>query len=94
MKEDITCIKCGLVNDCYTYERGPHIGARCNGCDTFIKWIPQNNPNFIIPFGKFKGRELSSMKLDHEVGYLQWLLSTDIKLNLRKKIEDHLKTVI
>ena len=90
---NIKCKKCGLVDDFTTYQQGQHIGARCNGCDAFIKWLPQNK-EFIIPFGKYKGRELSSMVNKEEKDYLMWVIEqTWCKNNLANKIEEHLNNL-
>ena len=87
---DISCQKCGLMNDYTEFESGPHIGSTCNGCGSFIKWIPQNK-GFVIPFGKYKGRELSSMKSKEELSYLSWVSGQDwCKNGLKNKIEEHL----
>lgn len=90
MKEQIVCEKCGCFDDVSTAMKGPHLGAWCNGCGEFIKWLPQSKET-IIHFGKYKGRELSSMKSEDEKKYLMWVVEQDwCKNNLADKIELHL----
>lgn len=38
---EIVCNRCGST-DYRTEQRGPHIGAYCNNCNKFIKWLPKN----------------------------------------------------
>lgn len=87
---NIACKNCGLIDEYTEFESGPHIGARCNGCGSFIKWIPQNK-DFVIPFGKHKGRELTSMTSKEELSYLSWVSDQDwCKDGLKNKIQEHL----
>jgi uncharacterized protein (DUF3820 family) len=88
---DVVCNRCGLVNDYTTREAGPHVSAVCNGCDRFIKHIPQDKP-FLLPFGKYKGTPLTDMVTDDQVKYLHWLKGV-AKENLALKIDQHLKTL-
>jgi hypothetical protein len=89
--EEIVCNRCGSVNDYKTEQAGPHIKAICNGCDKYIKFLGQDGP-FILPFGKFKGSIITSLKSREEVEYLKWLLSVS-KSNIAKKIESYLKSI-
>src|ERR1700753_1675412 len=92
--EDITCKRCGLVNDYSQKQAGPHVSAYCNGCGNYIKHLPQNNPVETMPFGKYKGRELKSMVSDEEVRYLNWfsqMPEVNIKLS---SIEEKLNAAI
>jgi hypothetical protein len=92
--QDIICQNCGSVNDYYVKEAGPHKSAYCNGCDRYIKHLPQNNPISVLPFGMYKGREIKTMIADREIQWLNWILQKpDIKQNLKTAIEDHLKRV-
>lgn len=91
---DVTCTKCGLVNDYYTRQAGPHQSAYCNGCDSYIKHLPQNNPIEIMPFGKYKGREIKSFSAQDEIRYLEWITQMpDIKERLKSAIDKHLRCV-
>lgn len=90
--EDIICQKCGLVNDYETRQAGPHQSAYCNGCGNYIKHLPQNKPVELIPFGKYKGRELKSMVSSEEIRYLQWFVQMpELKARIKTAVETHLK---
>lgn len=89
--EDITCQRCGLANDYEIKQAGPHQSAYCNGCGNYIKHLPQNKPVEIIPFGKYKGRELKSLVSDEEVRYLNWFSQMpDLKPRIKEAIRKHL----
>jgi uncharacterized protein (DUF3820 family) len=67
--------------------------AWCNGCDGFIKNIPQGKP-IQLYFGKYKGRLLSTMDDETEILYLKWVISQSwCKSLLKTQIEEHLKSV-
>jgi uncharacterized protein (DUF3820 family) len=87
--ETIICQKCGLINDYAVQQSGPHKTAYCNGCGKYIKHITQGN-DFEIPFGRYKGRMLSSMVSSEEINYLKWLLLQDVKNSLRTKLQTHI----
>src|SRR6476660_1838875 len=90
--KEIICKNCGLVDDYRTEQAGPHIKAICNGCDQYIKFLPQGGEP-TLHFGKFKGRTISSMTKPTEIQYLYWLLGN--MMNLSKStvepITEHLK---
>lgn len=88
---DITCQHCGLCDDYYVKKSGPHNSAYCNGCGNYIKHLPQNNEIKIVPFGKYKGREISSMRSDEELRYLQWFVEMpNLRDNVKISINKHL----
>lgn len=87
---DIICKKCGSVNDFQQKQSGPHLTAWCNGCGAYIKHLPQQNKPTLY-FGKYKGREISSMNSEEELRYLKWLSEQDIKQNLKDNILSQLK---
>lgn len=87
---DILCQQCGLVNDFTECQAGPHRSAYCNKCGNFIKHLKQSEIVFIY-FGKYQGRELSSMKSSEELTYLNWLtLAPNLKKSLKAAIDKHL----
>lgn len=94
--EDISCKKCGLINDYKIEKRGVHDSAFCNNCGSWIKHLPQKfdpKKEFILPFGKYKGEPLSMMVSDEERRYLQWIIQQDwVKPNILEKIKKHLET--
>jgi hypothetical protein len=63
------CKKCGHEEFIYR-ESGKHIGEYCANCEAWQKWIPQNNPIKIMPFGKYKGDLISEI---NDYQYLGWL---------------------
>lgn len=94
MHETITCQRCGLIDDYTIQKSGPHNSAYCNGCGNYIKHLPQNNEIKIVPFGKYKGREIATMRSDEEVRYLQWFVGMpDLRENVKVAINKHLLKV-
>lgn len=90
---EIVCKNCGTIDFYLTEVRGPHVSAICAGCGKFIKHLPQDI-EFVIPFGKYVGRELSSMLSKDETNYLHWLYQqTFVKKNFKDKIKNHLNIV-
>lgn len=89
--EDVKCNRCGTVNDYTATPSGPHIKAICNNCHQYIKFLPQEKSKPTLYFGKYKGREISSMNAEEEIKYLQWLRTTDLKPKLKSDIEFQLK---
>jgi hypothetical protein len=88
----LTCPHCGAVNDYTTSLSGPHLRADCNQCKRYIKFLPQETSKPILYFGKYKGREISSMNSQEELNYLKWLFSqSDLKPKLKADIEQQLK---
>ncbi len=89
---DITCQTCGLINDYHEVQKNIHVAAYCNGCDSYIKNLPQGKP-FILPFGKFKGVLLSDMVSKDQTDYLHWMLRQSFNNNIKTKVSEHLKTL-
>jgi len=87
--EDIKCLRCDSTNDYRIEESGPHKKAVCNKCNKYIKFLPQSYKTFLY-FGKYKGRDISTMKSDDELAYLYWLSKTNIKRGLVVTIQNHL----
>lgn len=88
---DIICQRCRSVNNYTERKAGPHISAYCNGCGNYIKHLSQDKP-LILYFGKYKGRELSSMSSDDELRYLIWLAQApDMKQKLKDAINLHIR---
>ena len=75
--ETLTC-KCGS-NEYHLQSKAQHIGAYCDKCNSFIKWLPQDNPKFYV--GRYKDTYINDCT---DVKYLQWYLDT-IKLSLPVK---------
>jgi len=47
-----------------------------------------------MPFGKFKGRELKSLKTTEELKYLEWFVQMpDLKPRIKEAVTNYLKTV-
>lgn len=89
----LTCKKCGTIDEVVISEQGNHVRADCRACGAFIKFVPQGKPP-VLYFGKYKGREISTLKSKEEVDYLNWVIvQTWCQKNVKKQIEDHLKTL-
>lgn len=90
---DIICQHCGNINDYRTIMKSNQNTAWCNGCDKFIKNLPQGKPPQIF-FGKYKDRFIATMTSKEELEYLQWLVGQSWCKNLlRGQIEAHLKSI-
>jgi hypothetical protein len=88
--EDVTCKKCGLINDYSVKIKPPHHYAYCNGCESFIKFIPHDTPKFY--FGKHKGTLISECT---DVGYMEWVIGAGVvKGNIKTAILDRLDVLI
>jgi hypothetical protein len=77
--EDIICNRCGSINDYRVEERANNRMAYCNGCGMWIKNIPHSIQPARLYFGKHKGRLISEMTSDDDLGYLRWV-SENMKL--------------
>jgi len=89
MKE-VTCNRCGTVDDYRTEMKSGQNTAWCNGCGKFIKNIPQENAAFVLPFGKFKGTLMSDMVTQEQISWLNWSLGADFNKNYKEKVNKHL----
>jgi hypothetical protein len=85
MERSITMPDC--LHDLYDYkEVGTHLGRYCATCGKWIKWVTHvKNDDFIIPYGKHKGKKLKDLPKD----YLEWLLK-----NSKKTIYDRVKKIL
>jgi hypothetical protein len=59
--QDIICKNCGYINDYRTELKANNNVAYCNGCDKYIKNIPQNNMP-MLHFGKYKGKLVTDIE--------------------------------
>lgn len=87
--QDITCGKCGSVNDYRTENKATQVTAFCNKCGAYIKNIPQGEPAFYV--GKYKGKKVSEIE---DMGYLKWALkemkmSANMRAAIEKRISDY-----
>lgn len=93
MENNVVCPKCGLINEYRTEPAGVHTKAICNGCNSYIKFLPQGNPP-TIHFGKYSGIEISTMVSEEEIKYLHWMLGENkFKGKLKTDIESHLMSL-
>lgn len=89
-KSDVICQNCGSINDYRPVMKSNQNTAWCNGCDKFIKNLPQGKPPMLF-FGKYKGRLISTMLNDEEIRYLQWMVQQAwCKAPLSVQIVNHL----
>lgn len=84
---DIVCQRCGSINDFIIQKPSIHYKCTCK-CGSFIKNIGTNEPATLY-FGKYKGREISSMRSDEELNYLNWLLNNS--QSIKGKLLDAIK---
>ncbi len=73
----LTCKGCGHTGIPATSKNGPHISAFCMECGGFIKHLPKPilEDDFVLYFGKYKGRNVKSLvgSTKEEFDYLLWL---------------------
>jgi len=82
--KDVVCQKCSTINEFKVNKSGPNITARCVHCGYWITNLTTNQP-VSLNFGKYAGREISSLKSDDEIRYLQWLVTTP---NVKGRLKD------
>lgn len=86
----LVCYHCGLVDDYHTVESGPHLKAICNGCGSYIKFIPREKKftdTTPMPFGMHKGKALANVPAD----YFIYLYDNNLQPGkLRDYIEENL----
>jgi len=89
----VICKHCGIVDDYYIIKKSNQDTAWCNGCDRYIKNLPQGNPPE-LHFGKYKDKLISNMISKEETDYLKCLLGQPFcKSKLKSDIENHLKSI-
>lgn len=68
-----------------------HIRLDCMGCGKFLRYLPQsnvNNDDFVMPFGKHKGKNIKDVPSD----YLQWIYEkSDLSENIKKRAKSNLQ---
>ena len=90
----LTCKHCGHTGIPATAKNAFHISAYCMECGCYIKHLPQDklDGDFILYFGKYKGRSVKSMvgSTKEEFQYLCWLRDngTNLKENQRKILNE------
>lgn len=104
--EKVICYDCNLINDYFiTVKLGLNI-CRCNGCGKYlgnkpntekeererIENLNKDEPLWIMPFGQYKGQEIS--KID-DPEYFEWLIKeSKIKGCLLLALENRLAELI
>ena len=78
-KESYTepCPSCG--SQTYLTRSGPHIKWSCEKCG-YIKFLPQNETAFIMPFGKYKGYSLQEIK---DIDIIHYIIFFSLQKRLR-----------
>jgi hypothetical protein len=79
--ENITCKKCGLIDDYSITEKAGHKMAYCNGCYSFIKNIAHQPPLFY--FGKHKGTRIDEC---WDINYLEWCIKNNVLKGFHKEV--------
>lgn len=77
--ETLYCKNCDKQVGFYTELKSNQNTARCNECNTFIKNIPYEKPQFYV--GKYARKPIEELT---DLNYLQWAART-MKLNERTK---------
>jgi len=80
---DFVCKNCGN-NTYFTELKNGQNVASCEKCNTFYKNLP-NESEAVLYFGKYKGSIISQMSTKEEINYLNWLLTSEIKLSSKIK---------
>jgi len=70
--EDVTCRRCGSINNYSTSTSGKHLRADCKKCGEYIKFLPHEAPKFY--FGKYKG---STIREVDDLEYLKWAVKAN-----------------
>lgn len=92
--EIVTCNRCGSVDDYHTEQSGKHVKAICNNCKRYIKFLQQNKTITVLPFGKYKDREISSLTSKEEIEYLSWSVENlKLSASIKLSITNHLNTI-
>lgn len=93
-KMDLICKKCGLLNEFHIIKKSTQHTAYCNGCNSYLKNIPQDDMSKICCYWgkKYKGEKISNIE-DHK--YLRWCLENMTTLNYKyiTAIEMQLKKI-
>jgi len=89
MDVQLTCKKCGLINDYRVEIKGVHHTAYCNGCDAYIKNVSYQPPQFF--FGKYKGTLIADCK---DVPYMKWCVKEGVvKASIKRAVEDRISEI-
>lgn len=81
--EELICPKCGPTTDYFTELKSNQNVARCLKCDSFIKNIPYQDPQFYV--GKYKNVPITKIE---DIGYLKWALKEmRLSASMRKAVE-------
>lgn len=68
-------------------QEGPHRVARCPLCNKWLAALPGDPAAFVMPFGKHKGKPVSSM-WEEDPDYCRWLMEQDfVRPRLREVLE-------
>lgn len=87
--EEITCTKCGSINDYRIEKKSNNHVAYCLACQAYIKNVPYEEP--ALHFGKYKGTKIKDFTTPDMVSYLNWAYqNTRLTKRLKLAIENHL----
>jgi Putative quorum-sensing-regulated virulence factor len=83
LSQPSSCPHCRST-DLYTQERLPQLGLYCRSCSRWIKWVAQNRPIDVMPFGKHRGHLIVDLPID----YIDWILqNVELKGSLYRALE-------
>ena len=91
METNIICKYCQTEVEAVTEEKifankTKHISASCPLCKRWLKYLPQEENNDVLYFGKYEGKRMSEVVLT-DPDYLHWLCEETDKVKIRKLIE-------
>lgn len=88
--KQITCTKCGLVDDYTIVPKANNHMAYCNGCDSWITNLPYEKPKFY--FGKYKGKLIADVE---DLPYMEWMLSNvKLAVSMRDAIRERINILL
>lgn len=92
--EKLVCESCGVIDVPRVEPSGPHLKASCASCGSYIKFLRKDVNDFVLHFGKHKGKAISELVSQQDREYLNWALGARVfKKDWQKKIvENHLNT--
>ena len=68
-----------------------HIAQHCRQCNTFQKYVPQNNPIEVMYLGKYKGQKINDIDKSYCTYFYNGLISGRIIIKNPEKLIEALK---
>lgn len=80
------CKKCNS-NERYIKNKGIHKGIYCKGCGSWIKWLPKSAKDYVIWFGKYKGKNIEDIYLGDLRDYYRYMREVDLSESKKKCLD-------